>query len=915
MASVKRKKAESVCVWQNLGGDMKVIRTFGRMHTLGEMKDYYARDDVLSFLYDECQMRNIEVAFRQKRWPINPTSKAHLREIVEETIKDKIERVYRNSAGPIDDTRLAKFDYLSFHSLTSITSGEEEIGFDTIFEADMQGWRRSFEDLVGVVKMLDNFGVCYRMKYSGVRSLHLMIPFGSFPKEFNRELVLNQRKEIQRRMRDYFQRRCGMQKAHRGKVLRLAYSLNEDNGLVSLPILSEELSSFRPWETHIYNVTVDKPWHGDIPPDASGNMLEFLREIYDDAETIKKTSIWISYGLEITPRDRSGYSDKFDESSVERWLAQLESKGQAERVEAAWNLMTMPEAVPVSALEKGLADGTADVRWYMTEALQKRLDDHAVSLAGKMLMDNDSFVRISAIDAFALAGENASRALLDSIASNVSGLSREQLYDLVYAISKIELEDKLGANELFSRSDMGLVGIIRQTEGDEMLENPVVLVRKLGNLAIEMVFESAFASDAKLQGLASALLKHWMARYGLGSETDTYIFLDWLIASPVDSKARAKLLLEMLEATRKSDVIPLLTCVLLCYPDAAFPLLMEKFWSQRGHILHSLCRMGTRFGEALLETLSSGDIRQQTLALAGLEELARALNLPQYRQASSEELALAARITEGIAPPPKEYRDPDVLKRMVDQVARLLVHHHADIRESSIRVLGLMQAHTYLARIRACVRHDEASTREAAIFALGEIGDADSIEALIDAAQNGEPAERRIAIEALGRLQAQKAQPVLMQSAGDADSQIRQAAVVALGAMENEKARAGLQELARSQDRHVAKAAAKALYTKRERRQPSEMTRKRLHRVRGNASPVFDISVEMALRSLPEMRPYEHSEITHLIARICHDYSGTRRALIIQKLMDRADDIYRFTESGKVIWRVEHFIVERYLKP
>jgi hypothetical protein len=71
----------------------------------------------------------------------------------------------------------------------------------------------------------------------------------------------------------------------------------------------------------------------------------------------------------------------------------------------------------------------------------------------------------------------------------------------------------------------------------------------------------------------------------------------------------------------------------------------------------------------------------------------------------------------------------------------------------------------------------------------------------------------------------------------------------------------------------------------------------------------------MALRSLQEMRPYEHSEITRLIARVCHDYSGTRRALIIQKLMDRSDDIYSFTEWGRVIWRVEHFIVERYLKP
>jgi len=170
-----------------------VTRTFGRFPTLGEMREYYARDDVLCFLYDECQMRNIDIAFRKKRWPIEPTSKSHLREIIEKTIKSKIERAHKNSTDPIDSIRLGKSDYLSFHFRTSITSGEELTGFDTIFEADMQGWRRSFEDLCGVIKLLDDFGVCYRTKYSGVRSLHFMIPFEALPKQFNGKPVLSQR--------------------------------------------------------------------------------------------------------------------------------------------------------------------------------------------------------------------------------------------------------------------------------------------------------------------------------------------------------------------------------------------------------------------------------------------------------------------------------------------------------------------------------------------------------------------------------------------------------------------------------------------------------------------------------------------------------------------------------------------------
>ncbi len=212
---------------------MAGIRTFGRMPTLGEMKEYYARDDVLSFLYDECQMRKIDIAFSRKRWTIEPTSKAHLRQIIEETTKNRIERAYRNSPGPIDNVRLSKFAYLSFHSHTTITSGDKLTGFDTIFEADMQGWRRAFEDVVGVVRILDDFGVCYRIKYSGVRSLHLMIPFESLPKQFNGKTVLSRRADIQNRLGDYFRKHCGMKKAHGGGVMRVGYSLNEDNGLVS----------------------------------------------------------------------------------------------------------------------------------------------------------------------------------------------------------------------------------------------------------------------------------------------------------------------------------------------------------------------------------------------------------------------------------------------------------------------------------------------------------------------------------------------------------------------------------------------------------------------------------------------------------------------------------------------------------
>ena len=435
---------------------MTTIRTFGRRPTLGEMKAYYAREDVISFLYDECQIRNVHAAFRAKTWPIHPTSKNHLRMIIDETIQNRIVPAYQKAPKPIDAVRLKKHEYLSFHSFATVTDGDKVLRFDLMFEADLMGWRRSFEALSGMIRLLDEFEVCYRMKYSGVRSLHLIIPCEGLPKQFLGELVTHQRQDIERKIRRYFTRHCGMPGAvERNGILRLAYSLNEDNGLVSLPISSDELPSFRPWEANIYNVTIDKPWHGDIPTGASRKGLNFLREVYnDEAKARQKKERRIYFGLEIIPKDRSRYAAKSSQSSVERWGTQLKSDDEAERVSAAWNLMTTPQAIPISILEKGLADENSDVRWYLTEAMQKNLSTEAIKLSVKMLWDSNTLVRISAIDTLVLAGEEALNELLSAVTSwseakipikargNATALSTEAFLDAVYAINKIGISSQ-----------------------------------------------------------------------------------------------------------------------------------------------------------------------------------------------------------------------------------------------------------------------------------------------------------------------------------------------------------------------------------------------------------------------------------------------------------------------------------------
>lgn len=378
---------------------MMTIQTFGRYPTLEEMKAYYARDDVLEFLYEESQMRNLYTAFRKKSWGMHPTSQAHLREIIDDIIQNRIEKAYKN---PPHSIRLNTFDYLSFHTHNHITAGDKLIGFDLVFEVDLPGWRRSFEALSGVIRLLDDFEVCYRMKYSGVRSLHLIIPFEALPKQFNGESILSQHEEMRKKIRIYFQQHCGMKRACGTQVLRMAYSLNEDNGLVSLPLTSEELLHFRPWQAQLHNVAIDKPWHGNVPAGAWRKTLRFLRAVEDDRKPKKQ----IHFGFSIVPKIvDSHHVSRF---TLHGLAEKIKSDNEAARVEAAWHLMTAPDAVPVDVLKARLEDENPDVRWYLTEALQKDLNPETLQLATKMFLDNDQFVRISAGDAVMLAGVDSS---------------------------------------------------------------------------------------------------------------------------------------------------------------------------------------------------------------------------------------------------------------------------------------------------------------------------------------------------------------------------------------------------------------------------------------------------------------------------------------------------------------------------
>ena len=421
--------------------DAGSIRSFGRRPTFAEVVTYYEREDVVEFLYQECRLRNVHAAFRKRKWPIAPRNKQHLRKMIRELFSEQIEPLYRNEFPNPHAQRLYKYDYLSFHTKSITTKRNEQKGFDIHFEADLPGWRQSFDELCGVIRVLNEHEVFYRMKYSGARSLHIMIPFETLPKELDRRPITGLQGEIYYKLRRYLKRHGGKQKLRGAGELRLAYSFNEDNGLISIPIQPEHLNAFRPYEAHMYNIKIDQPWHGDVPQNAHLKTHDFIQMVFNDEinSAPQKRSIFKT-DIGRLPTVNSALASPFHAPHLSPLFAQLESAEDSIRVEAAWRLLQSQEAIPLRILKKGLSDQNPDVRWYLTETISRLSKDDALLHAQQMLRDQDQFIRIGATDIFIYAGKPGLLALLEC---GKDFLNSEMVYAIQSVFHDISPETRL----------------------------------------------------------------------------------------------------------------------------------------------------------------------------------------------------------------------------------------------------------------------------------------------------------------------------------------------------------------------------------------------------------------------------------------------------------------------------------------
>ena len=152
---------------------------------------------------------------------------------------------------------------------------------DVVIELDYKSsWKTCFELTRPVVQMFKERGAVFRLKFSGHCSVHIIIPGEVVQVDgvlldhgrFFRCLSDLVKKEIQ-------QSRYLDTSFHLPRhFLRLAYSLNENTGLVSLPFNLKDYDYFNPEMARPERVTPLSNWW-TIPSDAAGQMREFIEYV------------------------------------------------------------------------------------------------------------------------------------------------------------------------------------------------------------------------------------------------------------------------------------------------------------------------------------------------------------------------------------------------------------------------------------------------------------------------------------------------------------------------------------------------------------------------------------------------------------------------------------------------------------
>lgn len=219
----------------------------GYAPTMDDVEGYYGRDDVAKAILGHAHLRRIVMPRRRGFGD---------REEVTVSSPEDLVNLARRSLFLRGGSNVPLL-YPSFHGSIRRTNGI----CDMVFEVDMkQSYKRTFKNGSLLLRVFDGFDLPYLVKFSGNTSPHIIIPGEAFPEYVRGEGFA----PVAAAVNAYVHQKSGVRTdgsfASGNHYLRLPYSINENTGLVSVPIPRDRFHEFDPTQAEMGRVEVNPNW-------------------------------------------------------------------------------------------------------------------------------------------------------------------------------------------------------------------------------------------------------------------------------------------------------------------------------------------------------------------------------------------------------------------------------------------------------------------------------------------------------------------------------------------------------------------------------------------------------------------------------------------------------------------------------
>jgi len=361
--------------------------------TIRQVFKYYARPDISRYIFEASQKWHLVLIIPQKKhWEIGwskhtvtPRNPGDLVATIEARMSTEYAHLRSHDTPPY---------YPSFHAAVRTTDlvqrNKPRVPYGYVIESDAGGWKKSFKAVYPAMSELDAHGVFFRHKFSGHRSLHVIVPEAAFPRFVGTLPIIDMWQSALNRVHRAIYRKKTGHTHMLPEVVRLPYSLNEDTGRASLPLLRDEVNEFHPSIAEIDRVQINSDWE-HVPE----------KELASADSILRRSDL-----------NRPAASER----DAEFFLKELKTASStAKRCKAIDKLLHMNAAGAVDALIDVCDDRAVKVRRVAVQGLHglaQHAVDHitvAAALLKRVETDSDPVIRASALQALTRHDQRTTR--------------------------------------------------------------------------------------------------------------------------------------------------------------------------------------------------------------------------------------------------------------------------------------------------------------------------------------------------------------------------------------------------------------------------------------------------------------------------------------------------------------------------